>query len=63
VLRKDDDDWVQKWSMKYRVPDYEEDQRGHGSLQVMKKDCHARKLNKDDAVDLSRWRKLTKDVR
>jgi len=28
---------------------------------VVEKDCQARKLNKEDAVDRSRWRKL-KDV-
>ena len=26
----------------------------------MEKDCQARKLNKEDAVDRSRWRKLIK---
>jgi len=26
------------------------------------KDCQARKLNKQDAMDCSRWRKLIKDV-
>jgi len=31
VLRKEDDDWVKKlWSMKLRVQDQEEDQRGPG---------------------------------
>jgi len=30
--------------------------------EVMEKDCQARKLNKEDAVDRSRWRKLIKDV-
>jgi len=31
VLRKDNDDWVKKvWSMKLRVQDQEEDQRGPG---------------------------------
>jgi len=31
--------------------------------EVVKKDCEARKLNTEDAVDRSKWRKLTKDVR
>jgi len=26
------------------------------------KDCQARKFNKEDAMDRSRWRKLIKDV-
>ena len=30
VLRKEDDDWVKKWSMKLRVQDQGEDQRGPG---------------------------------
>ena len=28
----------------------------------MAKDCQARKLNKEDAVDRSRWRNLINDV-
>ena len=28
----------------------------------MEKDCQARKLNKEDAMDRSKWRKLIKDV-
>ena len=30
--------------------------------EVVKKDCRARKLSREDAVDRSRWRKLIKDV-
>jgi len=30
--------------------------------EVVEKDCGARKLNQEHAVDCSRWRKLTKDV-
>jgi len=29
--------------------------------EVVQKDCQACKLNRDDAVDYSRWRKLVKD--
>jgi len=29
--------------------------------EVVQKDCHARKLNREDAVDCSRWRKQMKD--
>jgi len=30
--------------------------------EVVEKDCQPRKLNKEDAVDRSRWRKLIKAV-
>jgi len=30
--------------------------------EVVEKDSQARKLNKEDAMDHSRWRKLIKDV-
>jgi len=30
--------------------------------EVVEKDCQAHKLNKEDAMDRSRWRKLIKDV-
>jgi len=30
--------------------------------EVVEKDCQARKLNKEDAVDRSRWRRLIKVV-
>ena len=30
--------------------------------EVIEKDCQARKLKKEDAMDRSRWRKLIKDV-
>ena len=31
--------------------------------EVVKEDCQARKLNTEDAMDRSKWRKLIKDVR
>ena len=31
--------------------------------EVVEKDCQARKLNNEDAIDRSKWRKLIKDVR
>jgi len=63
VLRKEDDDWVKK-CMEYEV----EGPRPRGRpkstwREVVKKDCQARKLNKEDATDRRKWRKLTKDVR
>jgi len=30
--------------------------------EVVKEDCQARKLNKEDAMDRCKWRKLIKDV-
>jgi len=57
VLRKEVDDWVKK-CMEYEL---EGDQRGPGRV-VVKEDCLARKLNKEDAMDCSKWRKLIKDV-
>jgi len=57
VLRKEDDDWVKK-SMEYEV----EGPRPRGRpkrtwREVVKEDCQARKLNKEDAMDHSKWRK------
>ena len=43
------------------VQDQEEDQRGPG--EVVKEDCQARKLNREDAMDRSKWTKLIKDIR
>ena len=59
MLRKDDDDWMKK-CMEYevKVPRPKRTWR-----EVVEKDCQARKLNKEDAVDHSKWRKLMKDVR
>jgi len=62
VLRKEDDDWVKK-CMEYEV----EGPRPRGRpkrtwREVVEKDFQARRLNKEDAVDRSKWRKLIKDV-
>ena len=63
VLRKDDDDWVKK-CMEYEV----EGSRPRGRpkrtwREVVREDCQARKLNKVDAVDHCKWRKVIKEVR
>ena len=63
VLQKDDDDWVKK-CMEYEV----EGSRLRGRpkrtwKEVIREDCQARKLNKEDAVDRCKWRKVTKEVR
>jgi len=62
MLRKADDDWVKK-CMEYEV----EGPRPRGRrkrtwTEVVEKDCQACKLNTEDAVDRSRWRKLIKAV-
>ena len=49
--------WRNAWSMKLRVQGQEEDQR-----EVVREDCQARKLNKEDAMDRCKWRKAIKDV-
>ena len=61
MLRKGDDDWLKKCIGC-------EASRPRGRPQrtwreVVEKDCQACKLNKEDAMDRSRWRKLIKDVR
>jgi len=61
VLRKEDD-WVKK-CMDYEV----EGPRHRGRpkrtwKEVVQNDCQACKLNKEDAMDSVKWRKLTKDV-
>jgi len=62
VLRKGDDDWVKK-CMEYEA----EGPRPRGRpketwKEDVKKDRQARKLNKEDAINYSRWGKLIKDV-
>jgi len=46
--------------MKWRVPDQEAGQRKLGQG-LCKKDCQACKLNREDIIDCSRWRKQIKD--
>ena len=62
MLRKDDGDWVKK-CVEYEV----ECSRPRGrpkktSKEVVREDCQARKLNKEDAVDRSKWRKVIKEA-
>jgi len=61
VLQKEDTDWVKK-CMEYEV----EGARSTGrpkrtSRVVMQKDCQGHKLNREDAMDRSRWRKQIKN--
>jgi len=58
VLQKGDNDWVKK-CMEYEV----DGPRPRGIpkrtyREVVEKDCQARKLDKEDAMDHSRWREL-----
>jgi len=60
VLRKEDTDWVKK-CMDYEV----EGSRPRGRAkrtwkEVVRKDCQARNLNKEDAMDRGRSKKLIK---
>jgi len=60
VLRKEDTDWVKK-CMEYEV----EGPRPRGRpkrtwIEVVQKDCRARNLNREDAMDHGRWKKLIK---
>jgi len=60
VLRKEDTDWVKK-CMEYEV----EGSRPRGRpkrmwREAVHKDCQARNLNKEDAMDCGRWKKLIK---
>jgi len=61
VMRKEDD-WVKK-CMEYEVEGPRPRERPKRTWrEVVEKDCQARKLNREDAVDRSKWRKLIKDV-
>jgi len=57
LLRKEDSDWVKK-CIAYEV----EGARPRGRpkkpwRKIVKKDCQVRGLNREDAMDRSRWRK------
>jgi len=63
VLQKEDDDWVKK-CMEYEVEGQRLRVRPKRTWrEVVKEDCLARKLKKQDAMDHSKWKKLIKDVR
>ena len=60
VLQKEDTDWVKK-CMEYEV----EGPRPRGRpkrtwREVVQKHCQARNLNKEDAMDRGRWKKMMK---
>ena len=63
VLRKEYDDWVKK-CMEHEV----EGPRPRGRpkktwKEVVREDCQARKLNKEDVMDRCKWRKMIKEAR
>jgi len=49
VLVKEDNDWVKK------CMEYEEKRTWR---EVVQKDCQARNMNREDAMDRGRWKKL-----
>jgi len=63
VLRKDYDDWVKK-CMEYEVQDPRPRGRPKRTwTEVVREDYQARKMNKEDAMDRCKFRKMIKDVR
>ena len=57
MLRKEDNDWVNK-CMEYEVGGVRPRGRPKKTWrEIVEKDCKARGLNRDDAMDRSRWRK------
>jgi len=60
VLQKEDTDWVKK-CMEYEVEGSRPRSRPKSTWrEVVRKDCQARSLNREDAVDHIRWKKLIK---
>ena len=62
VLRKDND-WLKK-CVEYEVEGSSPRGRPKRTWkEVVREDCQARKLNKEDAMDHCKWRKVIKEVR
>ena len=63
VLRKEGDDWVKK-CMEYEVEGPRPSGRPKRTWrEVVREDCQARKMNKEDAINRCKWRKMIKDIR
>jgi len=63
MLQKEDDDCVKK-CMEYEVDGPRPKGRPMKTWrEVVREDCQAHKLNTEDAMDRSKWRKFIKDVR
>jgi len=61
VLKKEDSDWIKK-CIEYEVQGARPRGRPKRTwTEVVQNDCQARKLNLEDAMDHSRWRKLLRD--
>ena len=58
MLRKEDNKWV-KECMEYEA---EGSRPKRTWREVVEKDCQVRKLNKEDDMGRTRWKKLIKDV-
>jgi len=60
VLREEDTDWVKK-CIEYEVEGSRPRDRPRRTWrEVVQKDCQARNLNREDAMDRSRWKKPIK---
>jgi len=58
---KEDNDWVKK-CMEYEVEGARPRSRPKKTWrEIVEKDCQARKLNSEDAVDHNRWMKQIRD--
>ena len=64
MLQEEDDDYVKSLKcMEYKV----EGPRPRGRpkrtwREVVREDCQARKMNKEDTIDRCKWMKMIKDV-
>ena len=62
VLRKDDDDWVKK-CIEFEVEGPRPRGRPKRSCkEVVRENCQAHKLSKEDAMDRCKWRRMIKDI-
>ena len=60
MLQKEDTDWVKKCT-KYEVDvSRPKDRSKRTWTEVVQKDCQAPNLNREDAMDRGRWKKLIK---
>jgi len=61
VLRKEENDWVKK-CMEYEVKGARPRGRPKKTwTKIVEKDCQARKLKREDAMNRNRWRKQIRD--
>jgi len=61
MLQKEDNDWVKK-CVEHEVKGSRPRGRSKRTwTEVVQEDCRAHKLNREDAMDHSRWKKLIKE--